>query len=205
MRFWFDTRETFQRPQTLLNFFFLAHFTGFNEYFRSLKPQTSTNQCQLPRTDFTQSRVNCRNLWFNEFWSQRHKCRWSDNNGRNATSLPRCTGNEDLSLNYEQEGLVPFVIDAVYSFAKALDDIIKDKCGTDYIDHKQRVDCVQKLLPIAGPELLRALHNVSFIGPQGTEIRFNEDGDAYGYYNIYQYQNNDTKYDYVPIGTWRER
>jgi metabotropic glutamate receptor 6/7/8 len=46
---------------------------------------------------------------------------------------------------------------------------------------------------------------VSFKGPQGTEIRFNEDGDALGYYNIYQYQRNEAKYDYVQIGTWKEK
>lgn len=36
------------------------------------------------------------------------------------------------------------------------------------------------------------------------QIHFNKDGDAYGSYNIYQYQQKDNKYDYVPIGTWKE-
>lgn len=137
--------------------------------------------------------MNCRNLWFNEFWEQRHKCKveW--------TNSSQCTGGEDLSVGYEQEGLVPFVIDAVYAFAHAIDDIINYKCGLN------GGDCWQSLLPIAGHEMLKFIHNVSFKGPQGTEIRFNEDGDALGYYNIYQYQRNDTKYDYVQIGTWRER
>lgn len=137
--------------------------------------------------------MNCRNIWFNEFWEQRHKCKID---ARNAS---KCTGDEDLSVGFEQEGLVPFVIDAVYAVAHALNDIIKSKCGLN------GGDCWQSLLPVAGAEMLRFIHNVSFKGPQGTEIRFNEDGDAYGYYNIYQYQKNDTKFDYVPIGTWRER
>lgn len=138
--------------------------------------------------------MNCRNIWFNEYWAQRYNCSIAES--RNFT---RCVGDEDLRQNYEQEGLVPFVIDAVYAFAQALDDIIKAKCGVD------GGDCWQSLLPIAGDEMLRFIHNVSFKGPQGTEIRFNEDGDALGYYNIYQYQKNDTKYDYIQIGTWRER
>lgn len=37
-----------------------------------------------------------------------------------------------------------------------------------------------------------------------TQIRFNQDGDAYGYYNIYQYQRHGKKYDYIQIGTWKE-
>lgn len=117
-------------------------------------------------------------------------------------NITKCTGNENLQEGYEQEGLVPFVIDAVYAFAHALDDIIRLKCGEEKRGDR---DCVMKLLPIAGHEMLRFIHNVSFKGPQGTEIRFNEDGDALGYYNIYQYQRNESKYDYVQIGTWKER
>lgn len=48
--------------------------------------------------------INCRNIWFNEFWSQHHKCSFDTDDQRH----PRCTGNETL-MNYEQEGLVPFV------------------------------------------------------------------------------------------------
>lgn len=44
-----------------------------------------------------------------------------------------------------------------------------------------------------------------FTGRQGTEIRFNIDGDAYGSYNIYQYQKHDDgKYDYSLVGSWKE-
>lgn len=46
--------------------------------------------------------INCRNIWFNEFWSQHHKCSFDEN------AANPCTGNEMLT-NYEQEGLVPFV------------------------------------------------------------------------------------------------
>ena len=37
------------------------------------------------------------------------------------------------------------------------------------------------------------------------EIKFNKDGDAYGSYNIYQYQYLGDKYDYVQIGEWKEK
>lgn len=44
-----------------------------------------------------------------------------------------------------------------------------------------------------------------FAGRQGTEVRFNIDGDAYGSYNIYQYQQQpEGKYDYKQIGSWKE-
>lgn len=166
---------------------------GFNSYFLSLKPHLNSHQCPSARNDVNQSNVNCRNIWFSEFWEQRHKCKFE---WRNSS---KCTGDEDLLKGYEQEGLVPFVIDAVYAFAHALDDIINTKCGAN------GGDCWKSLLPISGHEMLKFIRSTSFKGPQGTEIRFNEDGDALGYYNIYQYQRNDTKYDYIQIGTWRER
>lgn len=140
--------------------------------------------------------MNCRNIWYNEFWEQRHKCKFNSKD----SNVSVCTGEENTSVGYEQEGLVPFVIDAVYAFAKALDDIITVKC------QKQDLECVESLMPIPGDEMLNSIHNVSFTGPQGTDIRFNEDGDAFGYYNIYQYQSTGLKkYDYVQVGTWKER
>lgn len=46
---------------------------------------------------------------------------------------------------------------------------------------------------------------VSFSGRQNTEIKFNADGDAYGFYNIYQYQRKEEgRFDYTLIGTWKE-
>ncbi|KAK6634457.1 hypothetical protein RUM43_011858 [Polyplax serrata] len=55
--------------------------------------------------------INCRNVWFREFWSQHHKC-YFDTGG--PVDYPPeisklCTGNEQLQ-NYEEEGLVPFVV-----------------------------------------------------------------------------------------------
>lgn len=55
--------------------------------------------------------VNCRNIWFREFWSQHHKCTFSANASSDVT---RCTG-EEILVDYEQEGLVPFVGN-VYNF-----------------------------------------------------------------------------------------
>lgn len=80
---------------------------GFDKYYRSLRPKMRPEQC--PQTGINQRhpsdpalQINCRNIWFNEFWSQHHKCSFEP-----GAPIP-CTGDEELS-NYEQEGLVPFV------------------------------------------------------------------------------------------------
>lgn len=61
--------------------------------------QTNVNK---PHPNNPELQINCRNIWFNEFWSQHHKCSFDE------SALVPCTGNETFT-NYEQEGLVPFV------------------------------------------------------------------------------------------------
>ncbi|GLV42938.1 metabotropic Glutamate Receptor [Carabus blaptoides fortunei] len=141
---------------------------GFDRYYRSLRPRLDTDFCNasqsnMPHGNRTGIELNCRNVWFREFWSQHNKC--SFDNGKYPK---KCTGTESIS-DYDQEGLVPFVVDAVYAAAHALHDVIRDECGR-----------------------------------QGTEVKFNSDGDAFGSYNIYQYQRNNEKYDYIQIGSWKE-
>lgn len=80
---------------------------GFDRYYKSLRPRLKPEHCT--QTGVNQRHptdpslwINCRNIWFNEFWSQHHKCSFEP-----AAKIP-CTGDEKLT-NYEQEGLVPFV------------------------------------------------------------------------------------------------
>ncbi|XP_076545118.1 metabotropic glutamate receptor 8 isoform X1 [Osmia lignaria lignaria] len=177
---------------------------GFDDYYLNLRPRVD-NECNgqtesnVPHKHLPGKIVNCRNLWFREFWSQHHKCSFNANSSVGTT---RCTGTEKL-IDYEQEGLVPFVVDAVYAMAHSVHNLIDEECMND--DGSTHYLC-EKLRPAPdGHELLRHIRNVSFIGRQGTEIKFKSDGDAYGFYNIYQYQrNNDGRFDYVLIGTWRE-
>ncbi|KAF5294721.1 hypothetical protein FQA39_LY00205 [Lamprigera yunnana] len=171
---------------------------AFDEYYTSLGPRlegvscNTTNGVNKPEDD-TNKIINCRNSWFREFWSQHNNCTFDN-------SSKKCTGNEGIS-GYEQEGLVPFVVDAVYAAAHAIHNIIEDDCGSDPMHLCDEV----KPAPL-GPHVLKYLRNVSFIGRQGSEIRFNGDGDAFGSYNIYQYQrNHDGRYDYVQIGSWKEK
>ena len=68
-------------------------------------------------------------------------------------------GNEHLSAEngYKQEGLVPFVVDAVYAMAHALKALHSDKCQDD-----EKV--CSAMLPLPGPDLLHRIRNTSFIG-----------------------------------------
>ncbi|CAG0880569.1 unnamed protein product [Cyprideis torosa] len=189
---------------------------GFDRYFLSLRPKHRGKQTckpiELPQAPVEgieglrqvlveqrqpRTRVNCRNPWFKEFWRSHFNCSFRDNSeGRNKV----CSGDEEFK-EYIQEGMVPFVVDAVYAIAHALDHMIRVECG-----NKAVRDC-DKIQPVPGGDLLLSyIRNVSFIGRQGQEVKFNPVGDAYGSYNIYQYQQlPNGKYDYVPIGDWKNK
>ena len=81
-------------------------FIEFDRYYLSLRPKAETDYCNISfGSNIAHSSqgliVNCRNVWFQEFWSQHNKCSF---NG----SRRKCTGRENI-VGYEQEGLVPFV------------------------------------------------------------------------------------------------
>ncbi|KAK9889154.1 hypothetical protein WA026_004428 [Henosepilachna vigintioctopunctata] len=106
-----------------------------------------------------------------------------------------------FGMNLRTFTKVFFTVDAVYAAAHAVHDIIIKECG------KEPFYLCDKLKPApTGPQLLKYLRNVKFTGRQKTDVKFNKDGDAFGHYNIYQYQRHDEgKYDYRQIGSWKEK
>uniref|UniRef100_A0A2I2Z7W1 Glutamate metabotropic receptor 8 n=1 Tax=Gorilla gorilla gorilla TaxID=9595 RepID=A0A2I2Z7W1_GORGO len=97
--------------------------------------------------------------------------------------------------SYEQEGKVQFVIDAVYSMAYALHNMHKDLCP-GYIGLCPRMSTID------GKELLGYIRAVNFNGSAGTPVTFNENGDAPGRYDIFQYQISNKSTEYKVIGHW---
>lgn len=169
-----------------------SSLSGFDAYLRSLRPKRRGTPCLVPGPGPGLQR-NCRNVWFKEFWTQHFNCTFRE---RLPPGRKACTGNE--TITHEQEGLVPFVVDAVYAMAHALHTLIQDKCGNLTL-------CDAVLPSPSGQEMLQYIRNVSFIGQQGREVKFNTDGDAPGSYFIYQYQMvSEKSYDYVRIGSWTE-
>ncbi|CAH1782650.1 unnamed protein product, partial [Owenia fusiformis] len=154
---------------------------GFDEYFLS---RTREN--------------NERNPWFDEYWQMNFNCTLDPTVEDKAI----CTGNEDTPEEvYHQEGVVPFVINAVKAIAYALNNLYHDKC--DDI----AVSACPELNPVDGVQLLSYIRNVSFIGSAGRVVRFNDQGDpTEGSYNIYQLQRSNTSeaWRYVSVGEWTD-
>lgn len=88
----------------------LLLLSDFDVYYKNLRPRVG-DECggetekNVPHPQYPEKIVNCRNVWFREFWSQHHKCTFG---GPSAQGIKACTGDETMN-EYDQEGLVPFV------------------------------------------------------------------------------------------------
>uniref|UniRef100_A0A672ZJS0 Glutamate receptor, metabotropic 4 n=1 Tax=Sphaeramia orbicularis TaxID=375764 RepID=A0A672ZJS0_9TELE len=100
--------------------------------------------------------------------------------------------------NYEQEGKVQFVIDAVYSMAHALHNMHQELCPG-------KVGLCARMDPINGTHLLKHIRRLNFAGIAGNPVLFNENGDAPGRYEIYQYQIRNRTAEYKVIGHWTDQ
>uniref|UniRef100_A0A672U6L1 Glutamate metabotropic receptor 6 n=1 Tax=Strigops habroptila TaxID=2489341 RepID=A0A672U6L1_STRHB len=117
---------------------------------------------------------NRRNLWFHEFWEEDFNCR-RERIGRDSP--------------YEQEGKVQFVIDAVLAMARALHSLAAELCpGGGLCPHMDPPD---------GRRLLQHIRGVNF-SSAGTPVSFNENGDAPGRYDIFQFQGANGSGTYRP-------
>ncbi|CAH2317070.1 metabotropic glutamate receptor 6 [Pelobates cultripes] len=160
-----------------------ASIDGFDQYFTS---RTLEN--------------NRRNIWFAEFWEDDFKCKLTRSGAPPEEARRKCTGEERIGRDspYEQEGKVQFVIDAVYAMAHALHIMHMELCAGS-------LGVCNKMDPMDGRLLLQYIRRVNFNGSAGTPVMFNENGDAPGRYDIFQYQmTNDSAPSYRVIGQWTE-
>uniref|UniRef100_A0A8C4X4R4 Glutamate receptor, metabotropic 8a n=1 Tax=Erpetoichthys calabaricus TaxID=27687 RepID=A0A8C4X4R4_ERPCA len=133
-------------------------------------------------------------------WEENFGCKLGSH-GKRVGNLKKCTGLEKIGRDssYEQEGKVQFVIDAVYSMAHALHNMHKEHCPG-------YVGLCARMSNIDGKELLHNIRSVNFNGSAGTPVIFNENGDAPGRYDIFQYQStNRSTTEYKIIGHWTDQ
>ena len=88
------------------------------------------------------------------------------------------TGKEGVDgRNFTQEGLVPYVVDAVYTMAHALEHLHRRRCR-----RHPGVGVCDAMKPIAGLELLHNIRQVSFIGECNSSFGF-------AFIEVYLYDN----------------
>ncbi|XP_004615406.2 metabotropic glutamate receptor 6 [Sorex araneus] len=145
---------------------------------------------------------NRRNIWFAEFWEENFNCKLTGSHTQPDDPTRKCTGEERIGRDssYEQEGKVQFVIDAVYAIAHALHNMHQVLCPG-------LAGLCPAMEPTDGRTLLQYIRAVRFNGSAGTPVMFNENGDAPGRYDIFQYQaanGSAGSGGYQAVGQWAE-
>ncbi|KAF7997885.1 hypothetical protein HCN44_009283 [Aphidius gifuensis] len=162
---------------------------GFDEYMANLRPDT-----------------NRRNPWFSEYWEEVFSCTLKENFPLTTNkTITVCSSRLKLtsSSGYEQESKVQFVVDAVYAFAIALDNLQRDICG------KSGALCQAMIDYDKGLFYKKYLLDVSFTDLAGSEVQFDKHGDGLARYEILNFrktnQSGTNGYYYNVVGKWHNK
>ena len=138
---------------------------------------------------------NKRNPWFKQYHNIFYDCVDSSCAEFNAsiTDSPRYLLNQNT----------PLVIDAVYTFAYALNAFIFQNCDQPITWNPTTRTCIGQKKELNGPTFQPYLANVNFTSPTGNHIVFKDTGSIDGRYRVSSYHLDDSgQYDFVDVGVW---
>ncbi|XP_064615664.1 metabotropic glutamate receptor-like [Liolophura sinensis] len=130
------------------------------------------------------------NPWFGEFWEKIFGCSLTDQGAL-------CDNNLSLKTStHSSISSIGSVIDAVSTFAVAIDELLADKCPD--------MTAAEARSCIVGSDLLMYLKNVSFLGESGL-VSFDASGEFIGRYMIEQVQLVDNEIVQRHVATWNSK
>ena len=137
------------------------------------------------------------NPWWNEFWGSHLNCSGS------PYSKEACNNHEKMderAFSKLHNAFIPYLTDAVYALAYALDSLFKCRNSQGLLQKEQ---CHAKSNISINPEdTLLYLRNVSFRGITG-QVQFSKNGDPFSSsYDIVNFQRQGEHYENVKVGTW---
>ena len=148
---------------------------------------------------------NRRNPWFPEIYAGYAGCKL------NITNYPQndCDQNSSITrfAHYSQSIFVSLTLDAVYTFAYALDRFLKENCNQPTVWSRRDNRCSGQKRQLNGSALLEYIADVQFSLPlTGNTVQFDSQGDVEGRYEIWNYQaknaNGANIYGFSKVGVW---
>ncbi len=173
------------------------HVNEFEEYFSSLTIES-----------------NQRNPWFSEFYKAFANCTLE---GTGASDTRLCAENRSITQlpRYQQGNFIPLVIDAVYTFANALNSFLLDNCDTsDFTWFPDNRTCRGQIRELNGSALLEYISQVNVKNNiTGNNLLFDDQGNVESMYEILNYQARPSKgggdnssarfeYSFRRVGMW---
>ena len=167
---------------TLLGIFSMVHSTlHVNEYQDYFSQLTIKN--------------NLRNKWFHEFFSTIKGC-----------TISSC--NHTDSIQDSEQGFgVSRTIEAVYTFAHALQGYLTDNCESPLVWYRANYSCKGQRRALNGSTMLEYITNTSFYSNlTGRTVEFNQEGHIKdGSYDIFNFQSvlGGDNFNLKKIGRWQ--
>lgn len=165
---------------------FTANNPGFHRYFSSLLPSTNLrNQAS-----------------FTEFYKVKHKCGDTCHNA--TTPVTEAKG-------YSQGKFIPLVIDAVFTYAYAIQNFLNEHCTKPVQWDRNTQSCAGSngTVALSTSLLLKYMLNVTFTSSSGLPINFDASGDVIAPYEIsnFHVETNTssgslTGHKFVSVGIW---
>ena len=157
----------------------------FDDYFSQLTPFT-----------------NYRNPYFNEYW--RYAIEYEESGSGCTLKSGYYCPKDKLGYRYSQGETVPFVIDAVYAYAHALQNFLDNNCNEPLRWDYDTRQCDGMKYNLSGENFLGYLHNVIFNGIRNHTVSFDKNGDPAGAFEISSLQTNESagEYNYISVGFW---
>ena len=175
------------------HFSFIAHqeiSEEFNDYLSQLTIQN-----------------NKRDPWFPRFYAALAGCVLNESNSTCGDNCCNVNANVTGLPNYNQGDVVP-VVDAVYTFACALNQFLTNgsNCDQPVQWYRANYTCKGQRRQLDGSNLLEHIANIDFDSPTGNRIVFNANGAVEGKYDIINYQVVDSggvmDFSYQTVGLW---
>lgn len=148
---------------------------------------------------------NVRNPWFEEFYMAVANCTTDDtlqlgqpcNRSSNITRLP----------SYQQGNFIPLVVDAVYTYAYALQNFLDDHCAQPLQWFPENRTCFNQTRELNGSSLLEYIYKANFKSVTGNKVLFDSEGNVEGQYEIVNYQaapsrDGRMEYSFERVGVW---
>ena len=135
------------------------------------------------------------NPWWKEFWTSHLNCSsMSEGACLNPAKI------DDRAFAKLHNAFIPYLTDAVYALAHALDSLLKCKKpgGGPLVSGY----CPEQNANVTSEAMLLKLRKVSFQGITG-QVQFTESGDpTFSSYDIVNFQKQAENYENVKVGTW---
>ena len=145
---------------------------------------------------------NRRNPWFPEIYASYANCNYTLNSTIDFHNACDQHSNITHFEHYSQNPFVSLTIDAVYTFANALDRFLLENCDQPIVWSRRDNRCSGQKRQLNGSALREYIADVHFHSPlTGNTVQFNSDGHVEGQFDIWNYQCRNSC-GFTKVGTW---